>query len=367
VLFHSTGEEGELWSYYHPIKAGPVILSVEKANAHLDHSDSLQVTVQLSNISLQAAPGAITGVKLDVAINANAQVKVWSNFGLPIGGGAGSSIGTDTSAAVKAEGSLVVTGSGDKTMLTAIVAKPDKATFKVDLHLGPLGTHSLNIDVGMPHTPLFSAPIPTGLENELEVKVADKKISRLVRLEDIKVESSDRAITISGNIKLLASNSEAKHSADKPTPAETTSTALVYAIADSGDMLFYKHAGAADGSATWPIQAKKIGSGWNFKQVFAGDNGAIYAVTAGGDLLFYKHAGAADGSPTWPIQAKKIGSGWDFKQVFAGDNGAIYAVTAGGDMLFYKHAGTADGSPTWPIQAKKIGSGWDFKQVFIGR
>ena len=48
----------------------------------------------------------------------------------------------------------------------------------------------------------------------------------------------------------------------------------VYAITENGDMLFYKHTGADGGSADWPIQAKKIGNGWNFKQVFAGDNGA---------------------------------------------------------------------------------------------
>jgi hypothetical protein len=48
------------------------------------------------------------------------------------------------------------------------------------------------------------------------------------------------------------------------------SATSVYAIPETGDMLFYKHTGAADGSPTWPIQAKKIGEGWNFKQVFAG-------------------------------------------------------------------------------------------------
>jgi hypothetical protein len=33
---------------------------------------------------------------------------------------------------------------------------------------------------------------------------------------------------------------------------------------------------------------------------------AIYAITESGDMLFYKHTGTADGSPNWPIQAKKI-------------------------------------------------------------
>ena len=45
-------------------------------------------------------------------------------------------------------------------------------------------------------------------------------------------------------------------------------------------MLFYKHAGFDDGSANWPIQAQKIDNGWNFRQVFAGSNGAVYAMHA---------------------------------------------------------------------------------------
>jgi hypothetical protein len=33
-----------------------------------------------------------------------------------------------------------------------------------------------------------------------------------------------------------------------------------------------------------------------------------YAITESGDMLFYKHTGTADGSPNWPIQAKKAGA-----------------------------------------------------------
>ena len=94
----------------------------------------------------------------------------------------------------------------------------------------------------------------------------------------------------------------------------------IYAIKPDGDMLFYKHAGFKDGSPNWPIQALKIGNGWNFKQVFAGDNGAVYAIQDNGDMLFYKHAGVSDGSPNWPIQAAKIGNGWNFQQLFASGN-----------------------------------------------
>jgi len=52
-------------------------------------------------------------------------------------------------------------------------------------------------------------------------------------------------------------------------PARALPTSI-YAITDNGDMLFYKYDGAADGSPNWSIQAKKIGNGWNFKQVFTG-------------------------------------------------------------------------------------------------
>jgi hypothetical protein len=44
----------------------------------------------------------------------------------------------------------------------------------------------------------------------------------------------------------------------------------------------------------------------------------VYAIRQNGDMLFYKHDGADDGSPNWPIQAAQIGNGWDFRQVFAG-------------------------------------------------
>ena len=77
-------------------------------------------------------------------------------------------------------------------------------------------------------------------------------------------------------------------------------------------------------------------------------------------MLFYKHAGFNDGSPDWPIQAKQIGNGWDFRQVFAGDNGAVYAIRQNGDMLFYKHAGFNDGRPTGPFRPSRSATAGTF-------
>jgi Tachylectin len=74
------------------------------------------------------------------------------------------------------------------------------------------------------------------------------------------------------------------------------------------------------GSATRASnQGKKVGNGWNAKQVFSGDDGVIYALMDNGDLLWNRHDGRGDGSFTWASnQGKKVGNGWNAKQVFSG-------------------------------------------------
>src|SRR5256714_2226595 len=100
----------------------------------------------------------------------------------------------------------------------------------------------------------------------------------------------------------------------------SASATPIYAIRDDGDMLFYKHTGTDSGSADSPIQAKKIGNGWNFRHVFAGEGGAIYAITDNGDMLFYKHTGSTNG----PTHATKIGKDSCFWRDFADDGSCAY-------------------------------------------
>jgi hypothetical protein len=103
----------------------------------------------------------------------------------------------------------------------------------------------------------------------------------------------------------------------------------IYAVQANGDMLFYKHLDYRDGSASWwPGGGTKIGNGWNFKQVFAGPEGAIYAITFDGDMLFYKHLGYRDGSASWwPGGGTKIGNGWNFVHLTANHSPAVPAPT----------------------------------------
>jgi predicted lipoprotein with Yx(FWY)xxD motif len=146
---------------------------------------------------------------------------------------------------------------------------------------------------------------------------------------------------------------------------------VIYAITQSGDLLWYQHLGQSNGAVSWANSGSpiKVGSGWNgFKQVFAADDGVIYAITQGGDLLWYQHLGRSDGTVKWANSGSpiKVGNGWLFDHVFAANDGVIYAVTSTGDLLWYRHQGRSDGTVNWayPGGGIKVGSGWHFRQVF---
>jgi len=142
---------------------------------------------------------------------------------------------------------------------------------------------------------------------------------------------------------------------------------VIYAINDNNALLWYRHDGRDDGTFKWAAaQGRPIASGWNFRQVFSAGDGIIYAVTSNHDLLWFRHDGRTDGSPTWAApKGKKVAAGWNFKQVFSGGNGIIYAIGQNNDLLWFRHDGRTDGTATWTApEGKKIASGWDYRQVF---
>jgi hypothetical protein len=52
--------------------------------------------------------------------------------------------------------------------------------------------------------------------------------------------------------------------------------------------------------------------------VFSGGDGVIYAIRDPGDLLWNRHDGRNDGSFRWASDTgKKVGYGWNLKQVFS--------------------------------------------------
>src|SRR6266850_1828942 len=105
-------------------------------------------------------------------------------------------------------------------------------------------------------------------------------------------------------------------------PKETKSMrGAIYAVADNGDLLWYRHEGHSDGTPEWANggHGKTVGNGWNFKRVFSGGDGIVYAVTDNGDLLWYHYEEGADGTLEWANggQGKTVGNGWNFKEILS--------------------------------------------------
>jgi hypothetical protein len=103
-------------------------------------------------------------------------------------------------------------------------------------------------------------------------------------------------------------------------PQQVAAQGVIYAVMDNGDLMWYRHDGRSDGSFRW-TGPKKVGNGWDFKQIFSGGGGVIYGITTSGDLMWYRHDGRGDGSFSW-TGPKKVGNGWDFKDILADEPGS---------------------------------------------
>ena len=147
---------------------------------------------------------------------------------------------------------------------------------------------------------------------------------------------------------------------------------VVYAVTDSGDLLWYRHDGQSDGTFRWSAESpRKVGVGWGgLRHVVSGGDGILYAVNDAGALLWYRHDGRGDGSFTWAEgSGSTVGTGWgEMRAVFSGGRGVLYAINPAGDLLWYRHDGRDDGSFRWaPTSGAKVGVGWGgLRAVFSG-
>lgn len=144
---------------------------------------------------------------------------------------------------------------------------------------------------------------------------------------------------------------------------------VIYAIAQSGDLLWYKN--GANG-----LEGPKVaGGGWgNFKQVFSAGRGLLYALTHDGKLMWYKHTGHATGEMSW-LEPKVVATDWgSYPHIFgagrqttgnpAVDGATMYLITQDGKLLWRKHRGFRDGTNLWGAH-KEVGSGWgNFQHAF---
>ena len=170
-----------------------------------------------------------------------------------------------------------------------------------------------------------------------------------------------------------------------PAPAvPVLSKGVIYGITLNDDLMWYRHDGFGDGSFRWAAkEGKKVGQGWEFKQMFA-SAGYLYGIKQTGELMWYHHLGREDGTFRWE-EGKQVGTGWqNFANVFAGGDGIIYAIepntslelatvvgqrpklAKAGRLLWYRHLGQKDGSFKWE-GPKVVGTGWgSLRTAFYG-
>jgi hypothetical protein len=138
---------------------------------------------------------------------------------------------------------------------------------------------------------------------------------------------------------------------------------VIYAIAEDGQLLWFRHAGIADGTPQWegPVP---VAAGWgNYELVFSGGRGVIYAAGADGVLKWNRHVGFETGAAEWQ-GPKDVGRGWNgLRAAFSAGGGIIYSIAPDGILRWYRHNGYLDGAGlesagSWEARTD-VGSGWN--------
>ncbi len=109
---------------------------------------------------------------------------------------------------------------------------------------------------------------------------------------------------------------------------------VIYAVKPNGELIWLRHVGREDGTFRWEGPKTVGRGWGVYTHVFSAGDGVIYGVEAiveasvhvvggttgasGGNLVWFRHAGRADGSFRWE-GPKRVGRGWGaFIQVFSG-------------------------------------------------
>lgn len=140
----------------------------------------------------------------------------------------------------------------------------------------------------------------------------------------------------------------------------------IYAIDEEGNLDWYRHDGAFDGTTTMtgPV---RVGWGWHgYTKVIAGGNGVLYGMKADGKLFWYRHEGFEDGGDVHTFRGPvEVGSGWTmFDRIFSAGDNTLYGVKPDGTLMWYFHKGAIQGTYQWesPMQ---VGNGWqNFAHIF---
>ena len=137
---------------------------------------------------------------------------------------------------------------------------------------------------------------------------------------------------------------------------------VIYAVQSDGSLLWYRHEGWTNGTASWANggQGLTIGTGWQvFDQIMCDSTGQILAFRPDGTCAWYRRiTTSSTGAGSWAQGSGTIiGRGFDrFPRLFGGFDGVVFGVDAVGDLYRYRY-----GNGAWAANGigLRVGSGWN--------
>jgi hypothetical protein len=138
------------------------------------------------------------------------------------------------------------------------------------------------------------------------------------------------------------------------------------------ELMWYRHTGVDDGAVAWaPGSGSVVTSAFSPARMVAAPDGVIYAIDAAGTVRHLRHQAFDEGAGVWHNDgaAQVVDSGWtNFAHVTAGSEGTLYTVDGAGDVRWHKHDGRLDGSASWAAgSGAVVASGWPaYARVFAG-
>ena len=202
VSFVSTGLVGNLyyWSTEDRVPIFNTLLWRREKKVYLEHQDSLKAAVEVTGLQVAPHPAGLASLKLDATLRGHIQLH-W-HFDPGPSGGFGGNVGvTIPDNRMQLTGHVAIEAASVPTIKVYLDA-PDSSSVRVEVGLGPLGTIPFDQRFSLPTGELFSAPLPTGVRQTVELDIAGSKVSKRISVSDFTVESHPDTMQVGGKVVL---------------------------------------------------------------------------------------------------------------------------------------------------------------------
>lgn len=199
--FTSTGLSGYLYKWDHRVRRFGVHLYTVEKKAYLEHKDSAKASVQIVSLKMFPKADALFGLNLRSVLSGKVQIH-WHYDPGP-GGGFGGNVGVEVPRKEVALLGSVHLVSNPTPILQARLDGPPNVSIGISVGLGKLGKYNFDQKVSLPQTVLFSAPVPTTIQEDVNITVNNNIIRRKVRLSELSAKQSSDLLVVSGNLTLV--------------------------------------------------------------------------------------------------------------------------------------------------------------------